>query len=231
MWFWTLLACAPDAPAPPVAPAPVVPTMEAPAPPPPASQPSPRFQGQVSPIPEAVRAEMIGVSWREGCPVPLHELALVRASHWDLTGAVQEGEIVVAQAHGEPILGVLRSLFEAGFPIARLERVDAFGGSDDASMDANNTSGFNCRPVTGGAGWSRHSYGDAIDLNPVQNPYVRGGRVLPPAGQAFLTRTPGVPGLVVEGDAAVRAFEAIGWRWGGRWTDYKDYQHFSATGR
>jgi D-alanyl-D-alanine carboxypeptidase-like protein len=99
-------------------------------------------------------------------------------------------------------------------------------------MAANNTSAFNCRAVTGGSAWSEHSYGWAIDVNPVQNPYVdSGGAVLPPEGSPFLDRSQKVEGLIHAGGTVVRAFEAIGWGWGGRWEDPVDYQHFSLTGR
>ena len=109
--------------------------------------------------------------------------------------------------------------------------VEAFGGSDDASMAANNTSAFNCRKATGGTSWSEHSYGRAIDVNPVQNPYVKGSLVLPQSGSAYVDRSRTIPGMIRAGDAVVRAFAAQGWAWGGTWTSLKDYQHFSTTGR
>jgi hypothetical protein len=112
-----------------------------------------------------------------------------------------------------------------------MERVDVFGGSDDASMEANNTSAFNCRRTTGGTAWSQHSYGRAIDINPVQNPYVSGGTVLPEAGRAFLDRGNSRPGMIAPGDVVVRGFAAEGWGWGGTWTDPLDYQHFSSSVR
>jgi hypothetical protein len=111
--------------------------------------------------------------------------------------------------------------------------VSAYRGSDDASMAADNTSGFNCRPAVGSrtGGWSMHAYGEAIDVNPVENPYVLGNRVLPPAGRAYLVRTRARRGMAVAGGVLVRAFESVGWTWGGRWATSRDYQHFSTTGR
>ncbi len=108
--------------------------------------------------------------------------------------------------------------------------VDDFGGSDDASMAADNTSAFNCRPVTGGGGFSEHSYGTAIDLNPVQNPYVSGDLVLPEPGRGYLDRAPG-SGVIRAGDPTVATFAASGWTWGGTWSGPVDYQHFSVSGR
>ena len=110
--------------------------------------------------------------------------------------------------------------------------VSAFRGSDDASMAADNTAGFNCRRAVGsGRGsWSAHAYGLAIDVNPVENPYVLGARVLPPAGRGYVDRTRRRAGMVVEGGTVVRAFASVGWKWGGRWRGARDFQHFSATG-
>jgi hypothetical protein len=111
------------------------------------------------------------------------------------------------------------------FPVSR------YRGSDDASMAADNTSAFNCRAAVGSSGrWSMHAYGLAIDVNPVENPYVLGARVLPPAGRRYLDRTRPRRGMAVEGGVLVEAFEAVGWRWGGRWTNSRDYQHFSTNG-
>lgn len=127
---------------------------------------------------------------------------------------------------------VFRRLFDERFPIESMRLVDEFGGDDDRSMSANNTSAFNCRPATGSTRWSEHAYGRAVDINPVQNPYVtRSGAVLPPAGDAHTRRDPATPGLITDGSVVVSAFADIGWTWGGHWSSGKDYQHFSATGR
>jgi D-alanyl-D-alanine carboxypeptidase len=118
-------------------------------------------------------------------------------------------------------------MYEARFPIRRMEPVDKYGGSDDASMAADNTSAFNCRPITGTTDrWSNHSYGRAIDINTIENPYVKGGTVLPPAGAAYLDRGDVRPGMIVAGDVVTTAFAAEGFGWGGDYTSLKDYQHF-----
>ena len=127
------------------------------------------------------------------------------------------------------MVGVFRALYEQRFPIRRMRLVDAYDGSDARSMAADNTSAFNCRKVTGGTTWSEHSYGRAVDLNPVQNPYVAGSTVAPPAGASYVDRSPLRKGMVTPGVRS--AFASIGWGWGGSWATKKDYQHFSATGR
>lgn len=191
----------------------------------------PPFLGTVEQIGEAVRARMAH-SWSPGCPVPLEDLRYVRVHHWGFDGEVHEGELVVHRDHAGPIVEVMRTLFAHRFPIERMELVDEYGGDDRASMAANNTSAFNCRPVEGRPGvWSQHAYGWAIDINPVQNPYVSRRAVLPEAGRAHLDRSLDAPGLIRPGEEVVTAFAGIGWGWGGHWSSLQDYQHFSATGR
>ena len=125
---------------------------------------------------------------------------------------------------------VFRTLYATGYPIRRMVPIDAYGNDDDRSLAADNTAGFNCRRAVGGSGWSMHASGEAIDVNPRENPYVLGSQVLPPAGRRFLSR-PFVAGVIHRGDAVWRAFRSIGWGWGGDWKGALDYQHFSSTGR
>jgi hypothetical protein len=110
--------------------------------------------------------------------------------------------------------------------------IDAYGGSDERSLDADNTAAFNCRfaVASGPKRWSVHAYGLAVDVNPVENPYVLGSSVHPRAGRAYLDRSRYRPGMAVAGRLLVRVFAAAGWQWGGRWTGSPDYQHFSASG-
>ena len=180
---------------------------------------------------EEVTAEDLYASWRPGCPLPVEELRLLRVPHWGFDGEVHGGRIVVAADVVDDVLAVLADLYEARYPIERMEPVDQFGGSDEASMDANNTSGFNCRLATGGTGWSEHAYGRAVDVNPLQNPFVRGDSVLPPQSARYTDRSLDEPGMIREGDTAVTAFARVGWIWGGTWQTSKDYQHFSPSGR
>lgn len=170
---------------------------------------------------------MTGVSWHPGCPVSLDGLRLLHLSFHGFDGTAHNGELVVARRWAERVVGVFRTLFDAGFPIERMVLVDDFGASDDASTLANNTSAFNCRPVTGGGGWARHAYGTAIDLDPRQNPYVYpDGHLLDSAAEPYRDRSGRAPGVIHERDAVYRAFTSIGWRWGGHFTDTPDPQHF-----
>jgi D-alanyl-D-alanine carboxypeptidase len=189
------------------------------------SSAAPRFVGTISKVSEAELPH----SYRSGCPVGPSQLRRLEVSHWDFAGRRRIGSIVVHAREARDVLSVFRKLYAARFPIRRLRPVDAYKGSDDASMAADNTSGFNCRFVSGTSRWSQHAFGLAIDINPVENPYIDGARVRPRAGRRYLDRSHRRPGMVVEGDLVVRAFASIGWSWGGRWST-PDYQHFSATG-
>lgn len=188
----------------------------------------PAYRSSIQPIDDTVRARM-AFSWRDGCPVPLRDLRYLRVSFVRFDGTARLGELVVHESEATDVVRVFRRLYDARFPIRRMRLVDDYQGSDAASMAANNTSAFNCRRTTGGASWSEHSYGRAIDINPVRNPYVYRGVVEPPAGERYVDRSPLRKGMVTR---AVRsAFADIGWSWGGTWTTRKDYQHFSASGR
>jgi hypothetical protein len=184
---------------------------------------------------EGERAAMTGPVWRPECPVPLDALVRVEVDHLRPDGTVARGALVVHADAAPAVVTAFEALRAAGFPIERMEPVEAFGGSDDASMAANNTSGFNCRRVGGTGPWSQHAWGRAVDVNPLWNPYVRrvdGGvlRVEPEAGRAWVDATG--PGVFVAGSEAVAAFEGVGWRWGGAWRGATvDRQHFSAYGR
>jgi hypothetical protein len=180
---------------------------------------------------DEVTAADLGVTWREGCPVGPSELRLLTLSHHGFDDQVHTGQLVIHFDWATEVTGVFRLLFEARFPIERIEPMTVFGADDDAAMAANNSSGFNCRNVAGTNRWSEHAFGRAIDISPLVNPWVRGSQVEPPGGQAFLDRDGSVPGLIVGGDVVVEAFAAIGWGWGGYWSSSKDYMHFSSTGR
>lgn len=191
---------------------------------------APVFSAAVGPVTPELAARMTPTSWREGCPVALADLRYVTLTHRTFEGGVATGELVVHADVADGIVEVFRDVFEAGYPIRSMRLVDDFGGDDDASMAADNTSAFNCRAVAGTDRWSEHAYGRALDLNPVENPWVKGSAVEPPAGAEFAAR-PAVAGVVQPDDATVRAFLAAGWRWGGYWTGPVDYQHFSTSGR
>ena len=139
---------------------------------------------------QRVDAAQLGLSYRAGCPVPPSQLRLLRLTYIGFDGRRHVGSLVVNATVVPAVLRVFARLYAARFPIRSMIPVARFDGSDDRSMAADNTSGFNCRyaVATGPKRWSVHAYGEAIDVDPVENPYVIGGQVLPPAGRRFIDR-------------------------------------------
>jgi hypothetical protein len=133
------------------------------------------------------------------------------------------------------VVWVFRRLFREGFPIHRIKLPPRYRPPrpGDWFNTHNRTAAFNCRPATGNPGsLSHHSFGWAIDINPLQNPYVSAvGAVLRRAAKPYTDRTLRETGMIRPGDVVVRSFARIGWEWGGHWTTLKDYMHFSLTGR
>ena len=128
--------------------------------------PPPTFSGSVDVIPADVRDLMTGRSWRLGCPVGLDDLRLLAVTYWGFDGQVHAGNLVAHRDHAASLVAAFHGLFDQHFPIERIQLVDDFGADDAASMAANNTSAFNCRPIDGHPGvWSEHSYGWAVDLS------------------------------------------------------------------
>jgi D-alanyl-D-alanine carboxypeptidase len=193
----------------------------------PSSNPTP-FVGTASPV----TADTVAYTWHAGCPVGPDQLSLLHLSYWGFDGHPHVGTMVVNKSVVPDVVKVFESLYRQRFPIRRMQPEDAYGGSDPVSMAADNTSGFNCRNAVaaGAVHWSVHAYGEAIDVNTLENPYIVGGQVMPPAGAAYLDRAAVHPGMAVPGGVLVRAFASVGWQWGGRWTHAPDYQHFSKTG-
>ena len=194
------------------------------------------FEGGVSRIGPELREVLIGRNWTPGCPVPLEDLRLVRVSYWNFEGEVRTGPFVLHKRVASDVLWVFERLFRARFPIQavklaakdRPRRPEDYWNMRRWSVSAS----FNCRPATDSTSLSQHSYGWAIDINPLQNPYVRGdGTVLRHIAVPFKNRSLHRKGMIHDGDVVVRSFARIGWEWGGHWHTLKDYMHFSLTGR
>ena len=141
-------------------------------------------------------------------------------------GATHRGALVVNKEIVDDVVAVFGALAAMRYPIERMQTVEHYpGAEDELSMQDNNTSGFNCRPL--GNGWSEHAYGRAVDVNPLVNPYRdASGDLQPKTAARYLDRTRDNLGLLHAGDAAVRAFTDRGWHWGGAWSNPVDYQHF-----
>jgi D-alanyl-D-alanine carboxypeptidase len=189
------------------------------------------YRASISRLSDEMRSRMTGVSWHEGCPVSLGVLRAVSVTYVGFNGQAHHGLLIVHRRWADEMVSVFRRIYRAGFPIRRMRPVDRYGGDDRRSMRHDNTSAFNCRYVAGTTTWSQHAYGRAIDIDPVENPYVVGSHVSPKRGEAYADRTEVRAGMIVKRDVVWRAFRRIGWGWGGSWRFAKDYQHFSANGR
>jgi len=195
------------------------------------------FHASIRPLPSAVRAEVKRTEWHPGCPVPLSDLRLLKFTYRDFDGLERTGELVVNRVAAAPLARVFRQLYRLRFPIRHISVADSYGPVDSRPADGDISGSFECRqaapsPCLGGSGagsWSEHAYGEAVDLNPVENPYVGCGRSRDPAGRPYFDRSRHRPGMVTA--AVVSAFRSVGWGWGGSWSgSTKDYMHFSATG-
>jgi hypothetical protein len=195
------------------------------------------FHASIEPVPAPLRAELVGPFWHTGCPVPLSRLRVLTVEHWDFAGRVRRGQLVVNADAAAPLARVFRRLYELRFPIRHLRVADAYGPSRSRPADGDVSVAFHCRqavpsPCSGGTGtgsWSEHAYGEAVDLNPRENPYVGCGRTRRHTSAPYLDRSRLRKGMVTP--AVVQVFRSIGWGWGGDWAgSTKDYMHFSASG-
>ena len=168
-------------------------------------------------------------------PLGCERLSLVTFRYFDFAGVSHDdGQVVVMDAVAPSVQRIFEKLYERRFPIAKATLLNAYDGDDSASMADDNTSSFNDRPVTGGSRPSLHAYGAAIDLNPVQNPFIRragaGLSVDPPAGLDYINRAPKRPGKPDHpglAEAVIDVFAQNGFIvWGGYWDEPLDYQHF-----
>jgi hypothetical protein len=194
----------------------------------------PAFTFSAARLGPSTRRRVSGSSWHPGCPVPLADLRLLRIGYWGFDRRARVGKMIVATSAVTAVRRAFGDLFRARFPIRRIRLVDDYGASDYASIEADNTSAFNCRLATGSSRFSEHAYGRAVDVNPIENPYVYpNGTTVHAASRPYLDRSRHRRGMAYRGGVLVRAFLAAGWRWGGDWRPPSgtDYQHFSSTGR
>jgi hypothetical protein len=197
------------------------------------------FQSSIAPLTPALRSEIQARARDQGCPMPLSSLRVLTFTHYGFDRRVRNGQLVVSARWAGPLAGAFRRLYALRFPIRHVRLVDQYGPPADRPTDGDVSGSFWCRQavsspctgtkVTGNGHWSMHAYGQAIDLNPRENPYVGCGRTRDPHDRPYLDRWHLRPGMVTP--AVVAAFRAIGWGWGGAWThSTRDYMHFSSNG-
>jgi hypothetical protein len=193
-----------------------------------------KFCSSIATLSDQQKRAMLGVVWHKSCPVALRQLRVVNATHRTFNGSVAMGYLVVHQRYAKSVQQVLAQLFEVEFPIESMIPMEAFGGDDERSVLANNSSAFNCRAVKGARALSEHAYGRAIDINPQQNPMVKANKpVTSTLDLSYLDRVASAnrAGVIAPNSVPVKAFKQIGWGWGGHWRGVEDYQHFSVRNR
>ncbi len=192
------------------------------------------FHAKIYNIAPKLKEKMInGNSWHRGCPVDIVDLRYLRLNYINFQGEERVGELIVHESVADDVVNIMRELYEIGYPVNQMRLVSDFGGNDWKSIEADNTSAFNCRKATGSKKWSRHSYGKAIDINPIENPYIsRKGHISHKASQKYRKRrhrdnSTADRAVLLKNDEATKIFESYGFSWGGDWRYTKDYQHFS----
>jgi len=187
-------------------------------------KPEPIFTAE--PLPEHIIDFITGVTFHETTPFGHDALAYLTITHADFDNKSRQGHMIVAAEIAEEVLDIFREIYAARFPIHQMRLIDYFGADDIASMEANNSHAFNFRYIAGTTTVSRHGFGMAVDINPIQNPYLRGNNLQPAAGEPYLDRDNVRPGMIVPDCPVYTAFTSRGWTWGGNWTSPRDYHHF-----
>lgn len=178
------------------------------------------------PISEELAKMITGASYKANDVIQLGDLSYLQITYWGYDDQTHIGEMIVNEKVADEVLDIFKELYENKYYIEKMRLIDEYNADDNKSMAANNTSAFCYREMTGGYGLSKHSYGLAIDINPVMNPYIHGQEILPPQGKDYVERNAHFKGLIVKGDPCYNAFTKRGWIWGGDWVTPKDYQHF-----
>jgi len=194
-----------------------------------------QFNSSISNITPDIKKRMVdGNSWRKGCPVALADLRYIQVDHLDFTDNISTGEIIVHKDVADEVVNIFKDLFNMNYAINKMKLVSDYNGNDWQSIEADNTSAFNCRPTTGNQKkWSKHAYGKAIDINPIENPYIsKKGYISHKASKKYRKRVHKDlsnlkdRAVLLKNDPATKAFKSYGWKWGGDWNTIKDYQHF-----
>jgi poly-gamma-glutamate synthesis protein (capsule biosynthesis protein) len=192
------------------------------------------FRYSISPITLNIKHQMIkGNSYRQGCPVSLDKLRYIQLSYIGFDQKDHTGELIVHKDVAQDIVDIFAKLYDARYPIHQMRLVSHFQGNDWRSIEADNTSAFNCRNATHSHKFSKHAYGKAIDINPIENPYIsRTGHISHKASYRYKNRTlksPNTPqnrAIITKDSLVYKLFIAHHWSWGGDWHYTKDYQHF-----
>jgi len=193
------------------------------------------FEAKINPINKYIKQRMIERnSWHKGCPVKISDLRYIRVKYHNFYRSEKMGEMIVHKDVAREVVSIFNELYETGYPIRQMRLISDFMGNDWRSIEADNTSAFNCRKTsTKGGKWSKHAYGKAIDINPIENPFIsKHGKMVHIESYRYKKRkhrdkTIEDKAVLLKKDKVVKIFKQHGWRWGGDFNPYKDYQHFA----
>ena len=181
-------------------------------------------------IPDSIVSKITDVSYPHDCKISLADLRYCIISYVNFDGEEQIGEMICNKKIADDVMEIFSELYENDYQIESIKLIDEFGADDEASMEANNTSCFNYRPIANGHKLSKHSQGLAIDINPLYNPQVKyknGTTIISPAvSKDYVDRSASFPYKIDKDDLAYKLFKEHGFTWGGNWNSSKDYQHF-----
>jgi signal peptidase I len=182
-------------------------------------------------IDENYAKQMQGITYHKECPVSLNDLRIVNVKYLGFDHNVHFGDIVVHKDIALEISQIFEELFTISYSIRKIFPIEKYNGDDFESIEDDNTSAFNCRKAEGSTKYSKHSYGNAIDINPLENPYVyKDGTTSHKDSVKYLTRENNDSienkAVLTSSSKAVQIFKNYGWKWGGDWKNIKDYQHF-----
>ena len=184
----------------------------------------------ISEISDEIFAKMQGKSYKENCTVPREDLRYLHVLHVGFDGETHEGELVCSKMIAEDLLEIFKELYESGYQIEKIRLIDEYDADDETAMRDNDSSCFNFRFISHTEKVSKHGSGLAVDINPLYNPYIKevdGKTIVEPAtADEYTDRSKNFPHKIDESDPAYQLFTEHGFKWGGSWSDSKDYQHF-----
>lgn len=161
----------------------------------------------------------------KGIEIPveiINQLTLIDVEYYSFDEKLHKGQLVINKKVEKDIVEIFKLIKDLKFPVGKVIPVVKYKWDDEASMNDNNTVAFNYRKVKGSKILSLHSYGLAIDINPLQNPHIKGKTIQPSSGK-YDTKS---KGTILRDSKLVNEFVKRGWQWGGTWRSSKDYQHF-----
>ncbi len=179
------------------------------------------------------KKQITGCSYpKSGAKIKLSQLRAVKVKYYNMKGKTCRGTLIVNKKIAKKTAQIFYDLYQIKYRIEKISLIDEYGANDISSMEANNTSAFNYRLISGSSKLSKHGMGLAIDLNPRINPCVKKGRVEPANGKIYKERRVGrckgkcKKYMIHKNDRVYKIFKKYGFTWGGDWKSLKDYQHF-----